>query len=87
MADLLGDLGDLGVHRLLVGSHSIEFGAQLVKGGIESFIGFGLGDNELLHEALKVGLGFRWWRGWSVGGLVLVPRRLHGILRGGWGFL
>jgi len=39
VADILGYLGDLSVHRLLVGGHCIELGVQLVDGLVKCLIG------------------------------------------------
>jgi len=54
VADLLGYLGDLSVHRLLVGGHRIELGIQVVDGLIKCLIGLGLGSDKELCEALQV---------------------------------
>jgi len=54
VADLLGYLGYLSVHRLLVGGHSIKLGGQLIDRRTKSFIGLSLSYYELLHETLQV---------------------------------
>ena len=43
MANLLSNLGDLSVHRLLMGSHDLKLGVKLVDGRSQYLIGFGLG--------------------------------------------
>ena len=53
MADLLGYLGDLSVHRLLVGGRRIEFGVQLVDRLVKCLIGLGLGYDKALMRLSK----------------------------------
>ena len=53
MANLLCDLGDLGVHRLLMGCHSIELRRQLINRCTKSFISLSLSRNELLYETFQ----------------------------------
>ena len=55
MANLLSYLGDLGIHRLLMGCHGVKFGGQLIDGRTQCFIGFGLYRYELCHHILQVG--------------------------------
>jgi len=52
MVDLLDNLGDLGIQRLLVGGHSIKFEGQLIDQLTKSFVSLGLGRHEMLHETL-----------------------------------
>jgi len=80
MIDLLIYLGDLGIHRLLVGGHNIKLKGQLVDGLIKGLIGLGLGHYEALHKTLQVRLGLRSWRRWVIGHFMLEPRWLHRIL-------
>jgi len=54
VADLLGYLGDLSVHCLLVGGYRIELGVQLVDGLVKCLIGVGLGSDKALYEAFQV---------------------------------
>jgi len=54
VAELLGYQGDLSVHRLLMGSHRIELGVQLVDGLVMCLIGLGLGSDKALHEVFQV---------------------------------
>ena len=54
MADLLGYLGDLSVHRVLVGGHRIELRVQLVDGLVKFLVILGLGSDKALHEAFQV---------------------------------
>ena len=42
MADLLGYLGDLSAHRLLVEGHRIELGVQVVDGLVKCLISLAL---------------------------------------------
>jgi len=53
VADLLGYLGDLSVHRLLVGGRRIEFGVQLVDRLVKCLIGLGLGYDKALMRLSK----------------------------------
>jgi len=78
MANLLADLDNLSVHRLLVRSHSIKIRGQLVKGFPKSFISLHLSCYEALHKALQVRFGFRRW---VVRSSILLPRQLHRTLR------
>jgi len=54
VADLLGYLGDLSVHRLLMGGHRIEHGVQLVDGLVKCLIGLRLGSDKALCKAFQV---------------------------------
>jgi len=76
MANLLDNLSNLGVHRLLVGGHSIKFGGQLINRLIKSFISLDLGCYKTLHETLQVGFRLRRWNGWVVWSSILEIRRL-----------
>jgi len=55
MANLLGYLGDLSIHRLLMGCHSIKLGGKLIDGRTQYFIGLGLYHYELRYHILQVG--------------------------------
>jgi len=52
MANLLSNLGNLSIHRLLMGSHGVKLGGQLVGGRNQCLIGFGLGRYKLPHHVL-----------------------------------
>ena len=81
MVDLLDDMGNLGVHRLLVGGHSLKLGGQLIDGLTKSFINLGLGHYEALHETLQVEFELLWrLRGWAIRSSILKPRRLQRTL-------
>jgi len=69
MVNLLSYLGDLSIHRLLMGCHDIKLTVQLVDGRTQSFIDLSLRCYELLHHTLQVGCSWlRWkWRWWGVG--------------------
>ena len=54
VADLLGYMGYLSVHRFLVEGHSFQLGHQLIDRCIKHFIGLSLSRYELLHETLQV---------------------------------
>jgi len=81
VADLLRDLGNLGVHRLVVESHGIKLGGQLADGLTNGLISLALSHYEVLHKALQVRLRLRRWRRWVVGSSILLPRQLHRTLR------
>ena len=51
MANLLSNLG---IHRLLMGCHSIELRGQLGDGRSHGFIGLSLNHYELRHHILQV---------------------------------
>jgi len=55
MANLLSNLGNLSIHRLLMGSHGLKLGGKLVDGCSQSLIGLGLYCYELRHHVLQVG--------------------------------
>ena len=55
MANLLSNLGDFSIHRLLMGSHGLKLGGKLVDGRSQCFIGFRLGCYKLRHHVLRVG--------------------------------
>ena len=57
MANLLRNLGDLSVHRLLMGSPGLKLGVKQVDGRSQYLIGFGLGRYKLRHHVLQVGYG------------------------------
>jgi len=59
-------LGDLCVHRLLIGGHGIDPAGQQVDRLTKSLVGLCLGYYEVLHEALQVGRGFKRRRRWIV---------------------
>ena len=67
MANLLSNLGDLGIHHLLMGYHGVKLGGKLVDGRRQCLIGFGLGRYKLRHHVLQVGCG--WLRGIGCSGL------------------
>jgi len=81
MADLLGYLGDLSVHHLLMGCHSLQLKGQLVDQLSKRFINLGLTLNKVLHKTLQ----FRFWlwglRRWLIRNSRLKPKRLHRTLR------
>jgi len=83
MNNLLGYLGDLGIHRLLVRGHSVELGIQLINRLTKNLISLSLCRDETLHDALQVRLGLRRWRGWVIWGFIwrIGLLRLRGI---GW---
>ena len=58
MADLLDDMGDLGVHCLLVGGHSLKLGGQLIDRITKSFINLGLGHMKRSMRLSKLNLGY-----------------------------
>ena len=81
MATLLSYLGDLGIHRLLMGRHGVKLGGQLVDGCTQDFISLSLCRYELHHHALQMGRRRLRWRWWGVGGSRLKPRWTYGIWR------
>ena len=52
MAHLLSYLGDLIIHTLLVGGHSIKLGIQLINQLTKNFISLGLRHDATLRETL-----------------------------------
>jgi len=52
VAHLLSYLGDLIIHRLLMGGHSVELNVELIDRLTKNFIGLSLCHNEMLHDAL-----------------------------------
>jgi len=54
MVNLLSNLGDLGIHRLLVDCHGIKLVGKLIDGRSQCLIGFGLGRYKLRHHVLQV---------------------------------
>jgi len=53
MANLLSNLGDLSIHRLLMSSHGVKLGGKLVDGRSQCLIGFGLDHYKLRHHVIK----------------------------------
>jgi len=82
ITDLLSYLGDLGIHRLLVGDYSIKLGGQLVDRLSKTFIGLSLSHYEALCKTLQVRFELRRWRRWVVRSSILEPMWLHRTL--GW---
>jgi len=70
-----------------MGCHSVKFGVQLVDRCTQSFIGFSLSSNKLLHKTLQIELGLRRLlvRRWIIWRPLLKTRRLRlrGIRRKG----
>ena len=60
MANLLGYLGNMSIHRLLMGGHSIKLRGWLGNGLTKGLIGLGLSCYEILYEALQVRIGLKW---------------------------
>ena len=54
MTGLLGDLGDLSVHYLLMGGYNVKFGGRLTNELAKGLIGLDLARYEALHKTLQV---------------------------------
>ena len=61
MAHLLGNLGYLILHHLLVNGHSFEFSSQLTDRLTQRLISLGLGRYKALHKTLQIGFGLGWF--------------------------
>ena len=79
MVNLLPNLSDLSIHRLLMGCHGVKFRVQLVDRRIQNFISLSLSSDELLHKTLQIGLGWRRLlvRRWIIWHPLLKTRRLR----------
>jgi len=78
MVHLLCNLSDLIVHHLLVSSHRVKLGVQLVDRLTKCLIGLRLSSYKALHEALQIGLGLlgRLLRRLGIRGPILETGRL-----------